>query len=156
MTESQRLRLVEILSVLIIVLCVVAIAVPKSKDVRRHADALQLLNDVESVRTAAFQFYSDSAYFPAESPDDAIPPSLTRYLPAGFGSGMSYGAIRYKSWPTRSGSRAVTGVGAGPARVIGAMVTTTDPHVGADAVSMTPGTPEFTVGEVYTFIFFGS
>jgi hypothetical protein len=160
-TESARLRLVEIAAVLVIVVCVAAIAIPKSKDMRRHDAATQVLSDVETVREAVYQFYSDSAYFPVESPGDAIPQSLTRYLPQGFASETFYGAIQYKNWPMRRGSQAAgagagSGGGGGPANVIGAIVTTKDPRVAADAAAMAPGVPEFTVGEAYTFIFFGS
>jgi hypothetical protein len=152
-TESTRLRLIEIASVVVIVACVVAIAIPKSKDMRRRAAATQVLSDVETVREAVYQFYSDSAYFPVESLDDAIPQSLARYLPPGFSSQTTYGAIQYKNWPMR---RAAPVAGGGPPHVVGAIVTATDPRVAADAAAMVPGAPEFTVGNGYTFIFFGS
>jgi type II secretory pathway pseudopilin PulG len=153
--DDARLRLIEITSVLVIIACVVAIVIPKTRDMQRRSAATQVLVDLEAMRSAVYAFYSDSAYFPAETPGEAIPSGLSRYLPPSFSDRTPYGTIRYKNWPRPVGS-ALSAIDGAPNSIIGAVVTTSDARVGGDAVAMAPAMPEFTVGTAYGFIFFGS
>jgi hypothetical protein len=146
-------RVIEVLSILVIVGSIAALAVPKAADVRRAEAAERIVGDVEVLRAAVYSFYSDSAYFPAELPDGLIPDGLVPYLPGSFSSRRAYGTIEYKNWPL---SPVVDTAGAPAPNVVGAVVTPVDARVGAGAAARARGTPRFTVGNKYTFVFFGS
>jgi len=152
MTEQQRLRLLEVVSVLVILFCVPAVAVPKLADVKRRDTAAKVLEDVDAMRAAVFAFYSDSAYFPKEAPG-SIPESLAPYLPPSFSRDRSYGSIDYRNWPVKppAGSDSTAA-----SNVVGATVTTRDPKVGVTAAKLAPAVPRFTVDSKPTFLFFGS
>jgi hypothetical protein len=148
-SPRARQLLVEVGSVLVIVLCVAAIAIPKSRELRRQATAQQLLWDLDVVRGAVYQFYSDSAYFPAEMPDGTVPPGLARYLPADFSMRTPYATIQYKNWPLGASRTSIA------PNIVGAIVTTPDPRIAETAAWLTPAQPEFTVGDRFAFLFFG-
>jgi hypothetical protein len=148
-TPRTRQLIIEVGSVLVILLCVVAIAIPKSRELQRQATARQLLDDIDVVRGAVYQFYSDSAYFPAEMQDGSVPPGLARYLPADFSMRRPYATLQYKNWPLGTSRTSVT------PNIVGAIVTTPDPRIGETAASLVPAQPEFTVGDRFAFLFFG-
>src|SRR5690349_4559035 len=98
MTGKQRLAIMEAISWLAIVACIVAIALPKREEMKRMDTARQIVDDIETVRQAVYAFYSDSAYFPAQTPDP-MPEALVRYLPLTFPLAHPYGALEYRNWP---------------------------------------------------------
>jgi type II secretory pathway pseudopilin PulG len=143
--------LLETFCVLVIIATVVGIAIPKYADVQRRRAAVRVLEDVETVRTAVYAFYSDSAYFPEESPAGLTPDNLIPYLPRNFVLRRPYGTITYKNWQI-SNVQQNSGTAA---NVVGATVATNDPRVAATAANLSPA-PKFAVGARYTFVFFGS
>jgi hypothetical protein len=151
-------RLLEVLSILIIIASAAIIAVPKYADLRRRDLAARVLADVDVVRAAVYAFYSDSAYFPAESPTEIIPDPLVLYLPRGFSAVRSYGTLAYKNWPVKAPQQDTAAARRDTAatRVIGAIVTTRDPRVGATAAALSPTVAHFSMGNKFTFVFFGS
>lgn len=151
MSVTGRGRALEALAILAIVGSLSAMSVPKYADLKRRDTASRVVADVEVVRSGVYGFYSDSAYFPEESPIGLIPEGLEAYLPAQFSFNRSYGTIEYRNWPIGT---ADTGVDA--SNVIGVTVTTRDPRIGATAAALARGTAQFTVGNKYTFLFFGS
>jgi hypothetical protein len=151
-TEEQRLGLIEALAWICILVSVPAVAIPKYADVQRRDTAERVLNDVDVMRAAVFQFYSDSAYFPPDS-GGAIPESLAAYLPGSFSRAREYGSLGYRNWailpPPGADSTAKS-------NVVGVTVTTKDPKVALTAANLAPAMPRFTVESKPTFLFFGS
>ena len=96
MTTGERV--IQFVSLVAIGVCAVAVAVPMAADARRRDEAARVLADVQTLRSAAYRFYSDSAYFPAESPDGSIPDVLTPYLPPAFSPAPGWGTLQYRNW----------------------------------------------------------
>jgi hypothetical protein len=153
MSEQTKaiVRLLEALSILVIIASVAVIGVPKYADLKRRDQAARVIADVDVIRAAVYAFYSDSAYFPAESPTEVIPDPLVPYLPRGFSAVRSYGTLAYKNWPVKAAQQDTAA-----SKVIGATVTTRDPRVGATAAALFPTLARFSVGNKFTFVFFGS
>jgi hypothetical protein len=151
MNEQKVLRWVEMVSVVVIVAAVGAMAVPKRGEIARSGDAERLLADVEVVREAVYRFYSDSAYFPAQVPGRQVPDGLVPYLPPGFAFRRPYGTLDYRNWPM-----AVRDTTAGASNVVGVTVTVNDPRVGASARARADDAARFVLGNKFTFLFFGS
>ncbi|MEX2179328.1 MAG: hypothetical protein WD801_11490 [Gemmatimonadaceae bacterium] len=149
MSGGVRVLLLEVLSVLVIVASVIAIAVPKAGDLRRGEAAARVVSDVEVLRTAVYAFYSDSAYFPDESPTGELQESLEAYLPSSFSLARSYGTMEYRNWPVAARDSVAA------SNVVGVTVSTRDPRIGASAAARSRGTARFTIGDRYTFLFFG-
>jgi hypothetical protein len=152
MKEDRWLVWLEVASVLVILGVVVALAVPKSGEVKRARTAQELLADVESMRRAVYRFYSDSAYFPVQVPGQQVPDGLRPYLPRGFTLARAYGTLDYRNWPMAVQDTLVTRA----PNVVGVTVTVADPRIGAAAASRTQEVARFVVGNKYTFLFFGS
>lgn len=149
MTGKQRLAIMEAISWIAIVACIVAIALPKRGEMKRMDTARQIVDDIETVRQAVYAFYSDSAYFPAQSPDP-MPEALVRYLPLTFPLTHNYGALEYRNWPVAPAYQ-----DSSAANIVGVTVTTADPRIGAAAASRTLRLAQFAVENRYTFIYFG-
>ena len=149
MTGKQRLAIVEALGYVIILACIAAITIPKRAEMRRMQSAREIIDDVETVRQAVFAFYSDSAYFPAQS-TDPIPEPLVRYLPLTFPLTHPYGTLEYRNWPVAPAYR-----DSSAANIVGVTVTTPDPRIGAAAASRSLRLAQFAVENRYTFIYFG-
>jgi hypothetical protein len=177
MTDRTKIILLEIACLLVIAGAIAVIAIPKLDDLKRRDTASGLVADLEGLRTAVFSFYSDSAYFPDEVPNNAIPPALERYLPRGFTTTRPYGTIVYKNWPggapttTTTDSSAVAALVAPPQpaagasggeeiarapNIIGAVIIANDPKVVGTAAAQSPRIARFVVGNRYTFLLFGS
>lgn len=153
MKEDRWMTIIEVVSVLVIIAVVVALALPKSREVQRAQTAQQLLDDVEVVRKAVYRFYSDSAYFPVQSPGRQAPDGLVPYLPRGFALRRPYGSFDYRNWPmTLRDSSSV----ARATNVVGVTVTVHDPRIGAAALARAQESSRFVIGNKYTFLFFGS
>ena len=149
MTGKQRLAIVEAIGYIAIIACIVAIAIPKRAEMQRMQSARQIIDDVETVRQAVYAFYSDSAYFPAQS-SEPIPEQLVHYLPLTFPLSHPYGSLEYRNWPVAPAYR-----DSSAANIVGVTVTTADPRIGAAAASRTLRLAQFAVENRYTFIYFG-
>jgi hypothetical protein len=156
MTEEARLRLIEIAAMLALLVSVPALAVPKYEDMQRRRAASHVVADVDAVRNAVYRFYSDSAYFPPEAIEGGVPEVLAPYLPAEFSFDANYGRVEYRNWPIASIARNAAPEDTASARVIGLSVITKDPRIGVTAAALSPGVPQFTVGNRVTFVLFGS
>jgi hypothetical protein len=148
-TEKGKLALLEAFGWLALVASIVAITIPKRAEVKRMASARQIVADLETVREAVYAFYSDSAYFPAQTSEE-IPESLLLYLPLTFPRTHSYGALEYRNWPVAPAYQ-----DSSAANIVGVTVTTPDPRIGAAAASRTLRLAQFAVENRYTFIYFG-
>lgn len=149
MSGKTWLAIGETFGWLSIVACIVAIAIPKRAEMRRMDSARRIVADIETVREAVYAFYSDSAYFPAQS-TDPIPEALVGYLPLTFPLTHDYGALEYRNWPVAPAYR-----DSSAANIVGVTVTTPDPRIGAAAASRQLRLAQFAVENRYTFIYFG-
>jgi hypothetical protein len=152
MTDDRWMKWLEVISLVVIVGSVAAIAVPKTGEMQRARTAQQLLGDVETVRKAVYRFYSDSAYFPEPVAGRQVPDGLRPYLPGGFELRRPYGSFDYRQWPMGVPDTAVTRA----PHVVGVTVTVHDPRIGAAAAARAHDLLRFTIGNKYTFLFFGS
>lgn len=158
MNADARVRLLEAISVLVIVACLVAISIPKVFELRRQDSARRVLDDIETVRAAVYRFYSDSAFFPPEGPAGQISDGLAEYLPLGFQTVRPYGTIEYRNWPLRPPPPPAEGETPTPtaSNVIGIAVTPRDARIAASASALAYEMPQFTLGGKYVFVLFGS
>jgi hypothetical protein len=152
MNEERWMTWLEVVSVLVIIGTVVALAVPKSAEIKRAGTAQQLLGDVESMRKAVYRFYSDSAYFPVQVPGQQVPDGLRPYLPRGFALTRPYGSLDYRNWPIAVPDTTATRA----PNVVGVTVTVKDGRIGSAAVARAGDLSRFAIGNRYTFLFFGS
>lgn len=150
MTRRLGFTLQELLLGLVIVGTLSAIAVPKFADIRRRAQASEILVDVESVRSATYGFYSDSGYFPTEAGGGNIPANLPQYLPKNFVFKKQDWQIDYENWTLK-----YTPVYTKSKTVIGVTITPSDAKVGTAAFTMYGDSPKFIVGDKITFIVVG-
>lgn len=152
MTRRRRpgFTLIEMLVVVTIIGLLASIALPKFRDVRRHATATQILGDFDAMRHAAMNFYIDSGYFPRETRSGRIPRNLARYLPNNYAMKKPQWTLDYENWETKRSSRySSTGV------VIGLSVITPDKALGQTAMRLVGNAPSYTVGNRFTFLISG-
>jgi type II secretory pathway pseudopilin PulG len=141
---------IELLTIVVIIGSVTAMAIPKSDDLERRATASKILGDVELIRKATFRFFSDSGYFPHEETSAVVPESMKRYLPRGFSFRKKGWTIDYDRWTTKLPSVHVrTGV------KIGVSITIPDARLGTTAMNMYGNNPKFSVGSKYVFLIVG-
>lgn len=150
MTRRFGFTLQELLLALTIVGAMSAIAVPKFSDVRRRAQASEILVDVETVRSATYGFYSDSGYFPTEVGGGNIPDNMGTYLPKNFTFKKKDWQIDFENWTLK-----YTPVYSKSKTVIGVTITPVDAKVGTAAFTMYGDSPKFIVGPKVTFIVVG-
>lgn len=153
MSGRARVVLLEMAFVLLTIGSIAAFAVPKRTEMRRRQEAALILADVEALRGAVYAFYSDSAYFPVESPAAVMPEGLEPYLPSRFALRRPWGEMQYRNWPLPANGSPLPA-----SNVVGVTVMTADPLVGAMAAERAGTTARFTLrrGTIHTFLFFGS
>jgi type II secretory pathway pseudopilin PulG len=159
MSTESRGKLIETLSVLIIIVSIVAIGIPKWTDLQRREQAQRMLADVEIVRDAVYRFYSDSAVFPREAPGGQFAEELEFYLPATFTRSRPYGTIEYRNWPlTAPMAPADSTVTDKPkaSNVIAIAIIPRDAKIAAAASAIAYTVPQFTMGNKFFFVLFGS
>lgn len=163
MTPEARAKLIETTSAIVIVVCGIALAIPMWIAMQRRDDAQRILNDVELVREAVYRFYSDSAAFPPEAPGGQFSDELAFYLPPTFNRTRPYGTIEYRNWvlrpPVTDTTQVVadTTASAPPApNVIALAIVPRDPKIAAAASALAYAMPQFTMGNKFFFVLFGS
>lgn len=153
MSGRARVFLLEVAFVLLTIASVTAVAVPKRREMHRRQQAAMIFTDMEALRGAVYAFYSDSAYFPGESPAGVVPEGLEPYLPPRFVLRRPWGEMHYRNWPLPANDSPIPA-----SNVVGVTVTTADPLVGAMAADRAATMARFTLrgGTVHTFLLFGS
>ena len=147
MSRTRGFTIIELLISMSIVGLLSSIAIPKFSDLRRRAEAAQILGDFDTVRHAVLSFYVDSNYFPAEANAGKVPRNLARYLPTNFRMKKPQWELDYENWALKTGSKYTkTGV------VIGLSFTTKDSVLGRRAMALMGNTPNYTIGSKYTLL----
>jgi general secretion pathway protein G len=75
---------VEVLTVMVVIGILAAIALLRYRDLTNEAIAGRIGSDLQTVRLAALNYYTETDDWPAEIQQGAIPPELVRYLPANW------------------------------------------------------------------------
>jgi general secretion pathway protein G len=91
---------IEILIVMIIIGILANIMIPSLGLLRRRAEAVRVIGDIESVENAVLTRYVDVSDFPASAGWGTVPDGLQNYLPAGFS--FDYDLSAYRWWNTEA------------------------------------------------------
>lgn len=147
MAQRSGFTLIELLMSMTIVALLSSIAVPKFRDMRRRAEAAQIMGDFDAMRHAVLSFYVDSSYYPAEANAGKVPRNLAKYLPTNFKMKKPQWELDYENWSLKTSSKYTkTGV------VIGMSFRTTDTLLGRRAMMLMGNTPNYTMGSKYTLL----
>ena len=147
MVPKSGFTIIELMIAMTIVGLLSSIAVPKFRDMRRRAEAAQIMGDFDAMRHAVLSFYVDSSYFPAESNAGKVPRNLAKYLPANFKMKKPQWELDYENWSLKTASKYTkTGI------VIGMSFTTPDTLLGRRAMLLMGNTPNYTIGSKYTLL----
>lgn len=76
--------LVELAIVVVIIGVLASLGIPRTRTAAARARATTLVNDVRTVRRAAFDYLVDHNVWPAASEPGQMPAGLEEYLPGGF------------------------------------------------------------------------
>jgi prepilin-type N-terminal cleavage/methylation domain-containing protein len=89
MSTRRGFTIIELLVAMIVLGVLASIAILRYRDFTDEALAARIATDMQTVRLAALNHYSDANDWPAESAEGQVPAELVRYLPEGwqFGSG---------------------------------------------------------------------
>lgn len=82
--DRRGFTIIELLTVMIILGILSAIAILKYKDIRNAARAAEVASDFRTVMIAAYGYYADHNDWPPDGSPGIIPPSMTSYLPGSF------------------------------------------------------------------------
>jgi prepilin-type N-terminal cleavage/methylation domain-containing protein len=142
--------LVEILAVTALIGILARLAVPRYTEFRRRAEAVALVSDLYTIRSAAFHYNADTQLWPLNTAAGTTPKVLKSYLPGSItfkpSSKVSYVWLARGmpgGDPTRAASNALLGIG----------ITTTDAAMRAQVMKALSGAPSYTSGQdVYLLI----
>jgi general secretion pathway protein G len=147
MTPTRGFTIIELLISMTIVGLLSSIAVPKFRDMRRRAEAAQIMGDFDVVRHAVLSFYVDSNYYPAEISGGLVPRNLAKYLPTNFKMKKPLWELDYENWSlTKESKYTKTGI------IIGVSFITTDSLLGHRAMALIGNTPGYTMGKKHTLL----
>lgn len=136
---------IELLVSMTVVGLLSSIAVPKYRAMKRRAQATNVLGDMQVIRVAALSFYSDSGYFPGESPPGVAPNNLGKYLPIGFTFKRDDWSMDYEFLP-----------GSGPSGdLVGVAAATLDDNLGTSVMAMLGNNAVIMIGGRLTFFISG-
>lgn len=76
--------LVELLTTMVVIGILAAIALPRLRGAIDKADAATIVEDVRTVLLAGVQALSDNGQLPPDSPPGVVPAEMEPYLPEGF------------------------------------------------------------------------
>ena len=84
MRSRRGFSFIELLTVMIVIGILASIAILRYRDFTNEALAARIATDMETVRLAALNHYTETDAWPAESADGQVPAELVRYLPDGW------------------------------------------------------------------------
>jgi prepilin-type N-terminal cleavage/methylation domain-containing protein len=89
MRSRRGFSFIELLTVMIVIGILASIALLRYRDFTNEALAARIATDVQTIRLAALNVYTESDVWPAEAAAGQTPAEMVRYLPDGwrFGGG---------------------------------------------------------------------
>lgn len=144
--DRRGFTLVELMTVIIVLGLLAAIAVFKYMDLRNTARAAEVLGDFRSVMVGSYNYYSDFNDWPPDAGPGAPPPGLLPYLPGSTNFSKPEYTLEYDN----------LGLGSG-AYMIGVTVTSSDANLMDRLIRNLGGkAPFFVAGGALTYIIVGS
>jgi len=139
--------LIELMTVVSVLGLLVAIAVPRYRDMKRRAVAAKIASDFNAVRVAAYNYFADNSTYPPDGSAGVTPAALLPYLPQNFKFANGNYTLDYDVWPSPSDPKQL---------VVGVTVTSGDQElVNLSARNSPSGGTGINVGNGYTYIFAG-
>lgn len=144
--RNQRgFTLIELMTVVIVLSLLAAIALLKFQDLRNSARAAEVSGDIRVVTVAAYNYYADFQDWPPDGGVGVIPPALAPYLPGGF----------QFSKPTHQIDFDNLGLGGG-AYMIGVTISTGDADLMNKLIrNLGTKSPFFVAGGTLTYVIIG-
>ena len=134
----KGLTLIELLTVVVIVSVLAAIAQPLYFQIIVKARAADAISDMHLVRMAAFTYQSDEQAWPSEAGSGVVPPGLEAYLPDGFELVTDDYTLDFDNW-------------GGSPFMVGVTLVTPDTMLGRTALEML-ASPKWNAGDNYTWV----
>lgn len=147
MRSRRGFTLIELLVVTFLLGILASIALLKYLDMRNHAVAAQMSQELRAIHVAALNYFADKETWPAESGAGAVPVGLAALLPGQLAP--SFDRTQYVLDYENFGAAA-------PEVMIGVAVTTDDPKLFAKFVGlMGSQSPFFVAGNRLTYLISG-
>ena len=96
MKRRPGFTLVELMTVIVLVGGLAAIALPHMATANRRAEAASIVHDFTTVRLAAALRFVETDTYPETAAAGVVPPELVTYLPDGFEFQSAGGAVLYR------------------------------------------------------------
>lgn len=156
MSTRRKLRpgftLIELTIALFIVATLAALALPTYRNMVVKARAAKVAGDFNTVRVAAFNYYTEHDEWPADNYPGIVPPELVPYLPSDFTFNHDGYQLDWENWVLPDGTpmHPETHV------LLGISVVTNDGLLAAAVVKLLgSGMTHYTLDNNYTFVIEG-
>ena len=134
--DRRGVSLIELLTVMVIISIIAAVAQPLLRDVVIKARAADAISDMQLVRLAAYNYQTDSQAWPTEASGGVVPPGLEVYLPENFNLVAGTYTLDFENW-------------GGSPFMVGVTLITPDSVLGRTALEML-ASPKWNAGDRYT------
>ena len=97
-TDTRGFTLVELLTVIVVISILAAIAQPSLARAITKAKAADAVADLNVVKVAVFNFQADQDSWPEDQGRGRVPPDLEEFLPDGFSFQQPDYTLAYENW----------------------------------------------------------
>lgn len=136
--DRKGLSLIELITVMVVISVVAAIAMPMLRDIIVKARAADAISDMQLVRLAAYNYQTDEQAWPSEATSGVVPSGLEAYLPEGFDLVTNDYTLDFENW-------------GGSPFTVGVTLITPDTTFGRTALDML-ASPKWNAGDKYTWV----
>ncbi len=137
--DRRGYTLIELLTVMVLISIIAAIAMPKLRRAITKARAAEVIGDLNVIKVAAITYQADHNAWPAEAGPGSAPSGLEAYLPVGFSFTTPDYTMDYDNM-----------VGSGIFDV-GLTIETDDEDLGRSVADLL-GSSVFRIGDRYTWV----